>query len=84
MSGFAKMMTANRHQQNRRRAPKGFDILLADAIIKLNLNEEQIKELGMLTAKGKIAHATMGNEVYYRRGTLERVFNLECSTGTGR
>lgn len=74
MNGFAKAMTADRHASKRRRAPKGFDILLADAMLKFNMNQEQINTLGKMTYNNEIAHATRGNEVYYRTETLQRLF----------
>lgn len=54
--------------------PKGFDIKLSDAISELNLNEDQIKQLGLMTARRRIACAFVGHEVYYRRATIERLF----------
>lgn len=56
------------------KAPKGFDILLAEAIDDLDLTLEQIKTLGVMTAKREIACAKVGNRTWYRRATLERLF----------
>lgn len=57
--------------------PKGFDISLADVISELNMNEDQIKLVGELTATRKIAHAFVGNNVFYRKATLERLFGYD-------
>lgn len=54
--------------------PKGFDITLADAMSELNLNMDQIKILGDMTKDRKIASATIGQQVFYRRRTLQELF----------
>lgn len=60
--------------RNKTWTPPGFDISLADAISELNIDHDQIKLIGELTAEGKIANAKVGHNVYYRRATLERLF----------
>ncbi|NLD21666.1 MAG: hypothetical protein GX664_04170 [Bacteroidales bacterium] len=55
--------------------PKGFDISLADAILEFHLGVDEIQFLGELTAKRQIAHAVVGHNVYYRRSTIEGLFN---------
>lgn len=55
--------------------PKGFDISLADVISEFNLGVDEIQFLGEITAKNQIAHAVVGHNVYYRRTTIERLFN---------
>lgn len=52
-----------------------FNILLADVILKYNLTEKDIQKLGEMTATRQIAHATVGHAVYYRKETIERLFN---------
>lgn len=56
------------------KAPKGFDILMQDAISQFNLDGEQIKKLQHMTANREIANAQLGYYVYYRRATIERLF----------
>ena len=55
--------------------PKGFDITLADAVAKLDLNEQQIEKLGKLTAEKRspLAHATIGHQVYYRERQIKEL-----------
>lgn len=55
--------------------PKGFDISLADVISEFHLGVDEIQFLGEMTAKNQIAHAVIGHNVYYRRTTIERLFN---------
>lgn len=52
-----------------------FNISLADVICEFDLTEAQIMELGKMTAKREIAHYIRGGEVYYRRGTIERMYS---------
>ena len=54
--------------------PKGFDIMLADAISQFKLTLEQIEKLGAMTYNREIASAQIGTRVYYRRATIERLF----------
>lgn len=54
--------------------PKGFDITLADVISRYMLTHNQIEKLGEMTAKREIANATYGNNVFYRKATIERLF----------
>jgi hypothetical protein len=58
--------------------PKGFDILLSDAIVELSLTVDNIKELQamMKDRHTGLAHATMGTNVFYRRAQLERLFTI--------
>lgn len=72
--GYGKYAQIQRERARRSGMPKGFDITLADAIAHLNLNEDQIKHLGQITANKEIAHAVVGHQVYYRKGQLERMF----------
>lgn len=77
MNGFAKAMIARKHQEKsetRTKAPKGFDILLADVMLQFDFSQDDIVKLGQMTARGQIAHATVGSRVYYRRETIERLF----------
>ena len=77
MNGFAKAVIANRNREKREEksiAPKGFDILLADAISQFNMSQADIITLNTLTVNRHIASATVGNRVYYRRTSLERLF----------
>lgn len=55
--------------------PKGFDISLADVISEFHLGVDKIQVLGEMTAKRQIAHAIVGHNVYYRRATIERLFD---------
>lgn len=52
-----------------------FNITLAAIICEFDLTEEQIKQLGIMTAKREIAHYISGGEVFYRRGTIERMYS---------
>lgn len=73
--GFSKYIQMTRANERRKgAAPKGFDITLADAISYLNLNEEQLKQLGTMTKDRQIAHAVVGNQVFYRAEQLKRIF----------
>lgn len=77
MNGFAQAQVAERNREridNGSKAPKGFDILLQDAISQFNLNQSQISTLNELTRNREIAHATVGHRVYYRKSALERLF----------
>lgn len=59
--------------KNKTWAPAGFDISLADAISELDMDHEQIRLVGELTAKRQIANAKVGRNVFYRKATIERV-----------
>ena len=83
ISGYAKAVRYNKLQQKRKaesnklKYPKGFDITIADVITDYSLNGEEIRKLGEMTYERKIAHATFGHMVFYRRATIERVFERE-------
>lgn len=64
-------------------APKGFDIILADAISKLELSDDEIQHLGQLTAtrRSGLAHATIGHQVWYREQQLRTLFNRGIVVG---
>jgi hypothetical protein len=77
MDGFAKGMIAKRQRDNKEtasKAPKGFDILLADVISQFNLSIDDLNKLGRMTSDNKIAHAIVGNRTYYRRAAIDRLF----------
>lgn len=77
MNGFAKAAMANRNREKREeksKAPKGFDILLADAISQFDMSQADIITLNTLTVNRQIASASVGNSVYYRKASLERLF----------
>lgn len=77
MNGFAKATIAQRNREKREnasKAPKGFDILLADAISQFDLKQSQISLLNEMTRSRRIASANVGTRVYYRRASLERLF----------
>lgn len=57
------------------RPPKGFDITLLDVVETYKLNSDELYKLGELTATRGIANARIGNEVFYRRAQVERIFN---------
>lgn len=78
MNGFAQAVIAKRNRERRdakvNNAPKGFDILLADAILQFDMKQSDIARLNELTRNRQIAHAVVGYGVYYRRSTLESMF----------
>lgn len=78
MQGYAKwMMQKKRDKKRDNKAvtpPKGFDISLADVISMWDINEKQIQMLGGYTARKEVAHRYVGQTVYYRRETIERLF----------
>lgn len=55
--------------------PNGFDITLAQVIGEYDFDMGDIQRLGELTANGEIPNAKLGHQVYYRRSSIESIFN---------
>lgn len=56
--------------------PKGFDIDMLTLFIEYDFTEEEVKKLGELThTRRGIPHAFVGNQVFYRRSSIESIFN---------
>lgn len=70
------MIRYPKHMKQKTKPPEGFDIILANAILQLDLNEEEIMELGRLstTRRSGLAHATFGHNVWYRERQLRELF----------
>jgi hypothetical protein len=67
-------MMKRRNEANIGKPPKGFDITLVQVMDTMNLDKYELAYLGHMTSRGSgLAHATIGNTVWYRERQVKEL-----------